>query len=130
MAFAAKRWLKRAIAEPCGAAANLRLWLVGAEPEALRPPIADRLRTAQFAAATQRSTAMAFANIGNGLVIVALAINGPQMGAALIWFAVLLAYWSPYALKWWRRRGKAAPSVIRELTVRRLVRHAFGLGLL
>ena len=84
MAFAAKRWLKRAIAEPCGAAANLRLWMVGGEPEALRPPIADRLRTAQFAASTQRSTAMALANLGNGLVIVALAINGPQMGAALI----------------------------------------------
>ena len=114
---------------PC-AAANLRLWMVGGEPEALRPPIADRLRTAQFAAATQRSTAMAFANIGNGLVIVVLAINGPQMDAALVWLAMLLAYWSPYAFKWWKRRGKAAPSEIPELTVRRLVRHAFGLGLL
>ena len=107
-----------------------RRGLLDLDERELEPALAVRLRTAQFEAATRRSTLMALANIGNALIVVAAAANGRHIQLALGWFATLALYVSPYFWQWRRRRGRPPPTAISHRTVRRLLRHTFGVALI
>jgi len=99
-----------------------------ANPHGLEGPIAERLRAAQFAAATRHSMLMLAGNLFNASVVVAVAAEGAHLIPALAWAAALALFLSPAALTWKRAEPRAEPRTVSPRTLSKFIRNACVLG--
>ena len=70
----------------------IRRLLLAYDPRTLEAPIAERLRAAQFQAATRQTMLMLLANVMNASVIVIVAASGTRFWPAVAW-ATLITPW-------------------------------------
>jgi len=103
--------------------ARARRLLLAYDPETLEAPIAARLRTAQFEAATRHARLMLLGNLVNAFVIVVVAAGGRHFAAALAWAAVLGLLLIPMAKKPRAKDGSPGSGLVPQRTLRRLVRN-------